>query len=149
MALKASPRLRKPDLQSYIGKRAVCSHGLLGTVTRVEVPDTDKDGDGLPVYYGVTEDGRPWQTIRPVWVHSSRRLAECHKTLSDLEGKIGKHGGFPTERSVAATLQFALGLPRIHSLAEVYFENCEPAAESIGGEPARGKTTQPQELVAA
>lgn len=46
----------------YIGRRAKCSLGIVGTVQTVK-----RFADRL-LFKGVTDDGKPWQTVQPTWL---------------------------------------------------------------------------------
>ena len=68
MAITATRKLvihrMTADCVEYIGRRARCSRGILGTVESVTVED------GRPLFRGKTDDGKPWQTVNPTWVEA-------------------------------------------------------------------------------
>lgn len=45
------------------GGRAVCRRGIVGTITSIATQWTGTKGQRI--YYGKTDDGKPWQSVKP------------------------------------------------------------------------------------
>lgn len=106
-------RPTEAQLHKRDGQRAVCVRGIIGTVTHA----TWDEEDGVITYHGVTEFGRPWQSIRPTWIKSKspyptpEQVEFALKELDEREHVDGMNGcGLEQYKVARACIHWALGL---------------------------------------